>query len=121
MTELKDLVKQLDELKPALSEVGNPPHTFTTRLAEQENETSIHIRYDVYLNEDSAQELIDRVRLRRKNESLEVQKLRDWFAQLKQEREEDERYHQILDEIELHVEELDEGFIGEDEEEDFGW
>ncbi len=121
MAEMKDLAEQLDELKPTLPEVGNPPHTFAVELAEQENETSIHIRYDVFLNEEDAQELIDRVRLKRNNESLEVQKLRDWFAQLKQEREEDERYNQILDEIELYVEELDEGFIGEDEEDDFGW
>ena len=33
--------------------------------------------------------------------------------------EESEYFTQMLDEIELHVEELDEGFIGEDEEEDY--
>ncbi|HEY40858.1 MAG TPA: hypothetical protein G4O18_03250 [Dehalococcoidia bacterium] len=121
MAEMKELAEQLDELRPSLSEVGNPPHTFAVELAEQENETSVRIRYDIYLNAEGAQELIDRVRLKRNNESLEVQKLRDWFAQLKQEREEDELYNQILDGIELHVEELDKGFIDEDDEDDFGW
>jgi len=119
MAEMKDLVEQLGELKPALSEVGNPPHTFAVELIEQENEPGIHIRYDVYLSEEGAQELIARINQQRNNESFEVQKLRDWFSQLKSSGEESEYFTQMLDEIELHVEELDEGLIGEDEDEDY--
>ena len=115
MTEMKDLAKQLDELKPALSEVGNPHQTFTVELLKRGSEPSIHLIYDIYLNEEDAQELVESIKQKR-SEPMEVQKLRDWFAQLKHARDEDEHYNQILDEIELHVEELDDWLLDEDDE-----
>jgi hypothetical protein len=115
MAEMKDLVKQLEELEPTLSEVGDPHQTFTVELSKQRSEPSIHLIYDIYLNEEDAQELVERIKQKR-SEPMEVQKLRDWFSRLKHARDEDEHYNQILDEIELHVEELDDWLLDEDDE-----